>query len=321
MYNIGVTDNFCEVNAMLRTSTLYSRLKAFNIPCSEILSMSNHTSMQVGGIASVVAFVRNAEELITAIREAKNQYIKYVVIGNGSNVVFSDHGFDGLVIITNNMKNFTLEGNVIKADCGASISKLAIAAQKAELSGLEFAYGIPGTIGGGLFMNAGAFGGNVSDVAVSSICYDTQRDTVRKIDLDEHEFNYRESIYSKNPHLIILAVMLELVPGKMADIIAKMNQNVRARKEKQPLEFPSAGSVFKRPAPDLFVGKMIEDSGLKGYTVGGAQVSEKHAGFIINVGSATAKDVLDLVEYIKKVIRENYGVELECEIRRVGKGE
>ena len=316
MYNIGVTDNFCEVNAMLRTSTLYSRLKAFNIPCSEILSMSNHTSMQVGGIASVVAFVRNAEELITAIREAKNQYIKYVVIGNGSNVVFSDHGFDGLVIITNNMKNFTLEGNVIKADCGASISKLAIAAQKAELSGLEFAYGIPGTIGGGLFMNAGAFGGNVSDVVVSSICYDTQRDTVRKIDLDEHEFNYRESIYSKNPHLIILAVMLELVPGKMADIIAKMNQNVRARKEKQPLEFPSAGSVFKRPV-GYYAGEMIEKSGLKGYRIGGAEVSEKHAGFIINRGDATADDVMKLVEHIKKTVFENYGVELECEIRYI----
>ena len=316
MYNIGVTYIFSEVNAMLRTSVLYSRLKALNIPCSEILSMSNHTSIQVGGIASVVAFVRNAEELITAIREARDQYIKYVVIGNGTNVVFSDDGFDGLVIITSNMKNFTLEGNIIKADCGASISKLAIAAQKAELSGLEFAYGIPGTIGGGIFMNAGAFGGNVSDVTVSSICYDTQKDAIRKIDLDEHEFNYRESIYSKNPNLIILAVMLELTPGKMSDIISKMNQNVRARKEKQPLEFPSAGSVFKRPVGH-YAGELIEKSGLKGYRIGGAEVSEKHAGFIINRGDATAEDIMSLVEYIKKTVFENYGVELECEIRYI----
>lgn len=301
---------------MLRTTTLYTRLKALNIPCSEILSMSNHTSMQVGGIASVVAFVRNAEELINAIKEARNQYIKYVVIGNGSNVVFSEKGFDGLVIITNNMKSFSVEDNIIKADCGASISKLAIAAQKAELTGLEFAYGIPGTVGGGLFMNAGAFGGNVSDVVVSSICYDTKKDVIRKIDLDEHEFNYRESIYSKNPHLIILAVMMELKKGKMADIISVMNQNVRARKEKQPLEFPSAGSVFKRPVGH-YAGALIENCGLKGYRIGGAEVSEKHAGFIINRGDATADDVMALVEHIKATVSENYGVELECEIRYI----
>ena len=165
---------------MFRTSALYSRLKALNIPCSEIIAMSNYTSMQVGGIASLIATVRNAEELITTIREAKNHYIKYVIIGNGSNVIFDDKGFDGLVIITSNMKNYTVEGNIIKADCGASISRLAIAAQKAELSGLEFAYGIPGTVGGGLFMNAGAFGGDMSDVVVSSLS-----ETIHAISLSE----------------------------------------------------------------------------------------------------------------------------------------
>lgn len=301
---------------MLRTATLYKRLKALNISCSEILSMSNHTSMQVGGIASVVAFVKTAEELVNAIREAKNQYIKYVVIGNGTNTVFSDSGFDGLVIITSNMKNFTVEDNIIKADCGASISKIAIAAQKAELTGLEFAYGIPGTVGGGLFMNAGAFGGNMSDVVVSSICYDTKKDVIRKIDLNEHEFNYRESIYSKNPHLIILAVMMELKKGKMSDIISQMNQNVRTRKEKQPLEFPSAGSVFKRPIGH-YAGELIENCGLKGFRIGGAEVSQKHAGFIINRGDATADDVMALIKHIKSTVRENYGVELECEIRYI----
>lgn len=299
---------------MFRTSALYSRLKAFNIPCSEIIAMSNYTSMQVGGIASIVATVRNAEELITAIREAKNHYIKYVVVGNGSNVVFSDKGFDGLVILTGGMKNFSVEGNIIKADCGASISRVAIAAQKAGLSGLEFAYGIPGTVGGGVFMNAGAFGGNMSDVVISSICYDTRNDCIRKIDLNEHEFEYRESIYSKNSHLIILAVMMELVPGQMNEIISKMNQNVRARKEKQPLEFPSAGSVFKRPL-GYYAGEMIEKCGLKGYRIGGAEVSEKHAGFIINRGDATASDVMNLVEHIKNTVFNEYGVELECEIK------
>ena len=301
---------------MFRTSALYSRLKALKVPCSEIIAMSNYTSMQVGGIASIIASVRNAEELITAIREAKNHYIKYVVIGNGSNVIFSDKGFDGLVILTGEMKNYSVEGNIIKADCGASISRVAIAAQKAELTGLEFAYGIPGTVGGGVFMNAGAFGGNMSDVVVSTICYDTRNDCIRKFDNDEHQFTYRESIYSKNPHLIILAVMMELVPGKMADIIAKMNENVRTRKEKQPLEFPSAGSVFKRPV-GYYAGEMIEKCGLKGYRIGGAEVSEKHAGFIINRGDATASDVMNLVQHIKKTVFDSYGVELECEIKYI----
>ena len=301
---------------MFRTSALYSRLKALNIPCSEIISMSNYTSMQVGGIASIVATVRNAEELIIAIREAKNHYIKYVVIGNGSNVIFSDKGYDGLVILTGGMNKFSIEGNVIKADCGASISRIAVAAQKAGLSGLEFAYGIPGTVGGGVFMNAGAYGGNMSDVVISSICYDTRNDCIRKFDMDEHQFLYRESVYSKNPHYIILAVMMELVPGVMNDIISKMNQNVRARKEKQPLEFPSAGSVFKRPI-GYYAGELIENCGLKGYRIGGAEVSEKHAGFIINRGDATASDVMNLVNHIKTTVFDNYGVELDCEIRYI----
>lgn len=301
---------------MFRTSALYSRLKALGVPCSEIIAMSNYTSMQVGGIASIIASVRNAEELITAVREAKNHYIKYVVIGNGSNVVFSDKGFDGLVIYTGEMKNYSVENNIIKADCGASISRVAIAAQKAELTGLEFAYGIPGTVGGGVFMNAGAFGGDMSDVVVSTICYDTRSDCIRKFDNAEHQFTYRESIYSKNPHLIILAVMMELVPGKMSDIISKMNQNIRARKEKQPLEFPSAGSVFKRPVGH-YAGELIEKCGLKGYRIGGAEVSEKHAGFIINRGDATASDIMNLVQHIKNTVFDNYGVELECEIRYI----
>ncbi|MBO4980164.1 MAG: FAD-binding protein, partial [Clostridia bacterium] len=146
---------------MLRTATLYARLKALNVPCKEIVSMSNHTTMQVGGIAPVVAYVRNAEEMITAIREAKNNGVKYAVMGNGSNVIVSDDGFDGLVIVTTDMKKFSLEGNLIKADCGASLTRLAVAAQRESLSGLEFAYGIPGTVGGGVFMNAGAFGGSL----------------------------------------------------------------------------------------------------------------------------------------------------------------
>lgn len=276
--------------------------------------MSNYTTMQVGGIASVVAFVRSAEEMITAIREAKNNCVKYVVVGNGSNVIFSDSGFDGLVIVTSEMKDFSVERNIIKADCGASLSRIAAAAQRAELTGLEFAYGIPGTIGGGVVMNAGAFGGNLSDVVVSTICYDTKNETIRKIDGAEHQFYYRDSIYLKNPNLVVLAVMMRLEHGKMEDIVSKMNENIKTRKEKQPLEFPSAGSVFKRPI-GYYAGELIENCGLKGYRIGGAEVSEKHAGFIVNRGNATADDVTQLVSHVRSTVFEQYSVDLECEIR------
>lgn len=299
---------------MFKTSTLYSRLKALDIPCKEIVSMSDYTTMQVGGIVPVVAFVRSAEELITATREAKNNGVKFAVIGGGSNTIFSDMGFDGLVIITSDMKNFSVEGNIIKADCGASLTRLAVAAQRAGLSGLEFAYGIPGTVGGAVFMNAGAFDGNMSDVVVSTICYDTKNDSIRKIDRDEHMFRYRESIYTKNPHYIVLAVMLELQGAKAETIVNKMNENIRARKAKQPLEFPSAGSVFKRPV-GFYAGELIEKCGLKGYRIGGAEVSEKHAGFIVNRGKATAEDVMRLISHVKTTVFMNYSVELECEIR------
>lgn len=298
---------------MLRTSTLYARLKALDIPCKEIVAMSNHTTMQVGGIAPVVAFVRNAEEMVTAVREAKNNGVKYAIIGNGSNAIFSDNGYDGLVIVTTEMKKFSVEGNLIKADCGASLTRLAVAAQRASLTGFEFAYGIPGTVGGGVYMNAGAFDGSLSDVVVSSICYDAKNDVIRKIDREEHAFRYRESIYTHNPDYIILAVMLELKAGQMEDIVKKMNENIRTRKEKQPLEYPSAGSIFKRPV-GFYAGELIEKCGLKGYRIGGAEVSEKHAGFIVNRGGATADDVMRLISHIKTKVFLDYSVELECEV-------
>ena len=276
--------------------------------------MSDYTTMHVGGVASLVAFVTSAEQLIKAVQEAKKQGIRYAVIGNGSNVVFSDEGFDGLVIITSGMKNYTFEDNVIKADCGVPVTRLALDAQRAGLSGLEFAYGIPGTLGGGVYMNAGAYGGSLSDVVISSICFDTENDTIRKIDLDEHEFSYRSSIYTKNPNLVILAAMLKLEPGNAEEIAEQMNQHIRSRREKQPLEYPSAGSVFKRPV-GYYAGELIEKCGLKGFRIGGAEVSEKHAGFIVNRGGATAEDVKVLVEHIRATVFLHYSIDLDCEIK------
>lgn len=276
--------------------------------------MSDHTTMRVGGIASLVAYVTSAEQLIKAIQEAKNQQIRFAVIGNGSNVIFSDDGFDGLVVITTGMKSHSFEGNILKADCGASITRLALEAQREGLSGLEFAYGIPGTVGGGVYMNAGAYGGSLSDVVVSSICFDTKNDTIRRIDLEEHAFSYRHSIYTQNSHLVILAAMIQLERGNPEEIAAQMNQHIRSRKEKQPLEYPSAGSVFKRPL-GYYAGELIENCGLKGFRIGGAEVSEKHAGFIINRGGATANDVKRLVNHIQNTVSQQYSVDLDCEIK------
>ena len=287
------------------------------VPCWESVSMAKYTTMQVGGPAAIAAFVRSADELITAVKEAKNIGVRYTVIGNGSNTIFADCGYDGLVIITTEMKKYSVDGDVIKADCGASITRLAVEAQKAGLSGLEFAYGIPGTLGGGVFMNAGAYGGSLSDVVISSICLDTKNDTIRKIDLDEHQFTYRHSIYTQNPHLVILAAMMKLTHGSKDEIAATMNAHARARKEKQPLNFPSAGSIFKRPV-GYYAGELIDNCGLKGYRIGGAEVSEKHAGFIVNRGDATASDVMRLIEHVQNEVERTYGVRLEHEIKYIG---
>ena len=297
---------------------IFDLISSKGIICRLNEPMSEHTTFKIGGPADLFIEPKSEEEAAEAVSICRENNVSITVIGNGSNLLVSDDGIEGAVIcFGREFSKITVEDTKIYAESGAMLSHVCIAAGDNGLTGLEFAFGIPGAVGGAVFMNAGAYGGNISDVVVSSLCYDTRTDCIRKIDLEEHEFKYRESIYSKNPHLIILAVMMELVPGKNADIIAEMNKNVRARKEKQPLEFPSAGSVFKRPLGH-YAGEMIEKSGLKGFRIGGAEVSEKHAGFIINRGTATSKDVLDLIEHIKKTVYENYEVELECEVRFIG---
>ena len=301
---------------MTNAASLLQKLKELNIPYFEEQPMTEYTTMQIGGPASVVARVRSAEELILAVKAAKELGVRFTVIGNGSNVIFADRGFDGLVIVTSDMKQYTIEGNLIKADCGVSVTRLSVEAQKAGLAGLSFAYGIPGTLGGGVYMNAGAYGGSLSDVVISSICFDTEHDTIRKIDFEEHEFSYRHSIYTKNPNLVILAAMLELKPGDKDEIAEQMSGFIKSRKEKQPLDLPSAGSVFKRPL-GYYAGELIENCGLKGYRIGGAEVSEKHAGFIVNRGHATADDVRRLVVHIQNTVKREYAVNLECEIKYI----
>ncbi len=305
---------------MILTS-LCHKFEHEGIECEKGLLLSAKSSFKIGGNADLAVFPKDAGELEYVVAYLKDREIPFVVVGNGSNILFEDEGYRGCVIFTDKMNTVKVDGNRLYAGAGASFTAMAVAAKNASLTGLEFAYGIPGSCGGAVVMNAGAYGGQVSDVLESCEIYDTEKLELYTLRKDEMELSYRHSILSDNKNLICLGATFALKEGDKDEIDAVMRDLMQRRISKQPLEYPSAGSVFKRPAPDLFVGKMIEDSGLKGYTVGGAQVSEKHAGFIINVGSATAADVLGLVEHIKSVIRANYGVELECEIRRVGTGE
>lgn len=301
--------------------SLMRKYEKEGIECVNALPLSTKSSFKIGGKADLAVFPKNTSELEYVVAYLRDREIPYIVVGNGSNILFEDEGYRGCVIFTEKMNEVKIEGNRITAGAGTSFTALASKAKTASLTGLEFAYGIPGSVGGAVVMNAGAYGGQVSDVLESCTVFDTEKCEFITLTKDEMELSYRHSLLSENKALICTSATFVLNEGQNAEIDATMRNLMRRRVSKQPLEYPSAGSVFKRPAPDLFVGKMIEDSGLKGYTVGGAQVSEKHAGFIINIGGATAKDVLDLVEHIKGVIRANYGVELECEIGRVGTGE
>lgn len=301
--------------------SLMRKYEIEGIECQNALPLSSRSSFKIGGKADLAVFPKNDSELEYVVAYLNDREIPYIVVGNGSNILFEDEGYRGCVIFTEKMNEVAVDGNRVTAGAGVSFTALAVTAKNASLTGLEFAYGIPGSTGGAVVMNAGAYGGEVAEVLESCTLYDAEKCELRTLRKDEMDLSYRHSIFSENKKFICISATFTLKEGNKDEIDSVMRDLMQRRKSKQPLEYPSAGSVFKRPAPDMFAGKMIEDSGLKGYTVGGAQVSEKHAGFIINIGNATASDVLGLVEHIKGVIRQNYGVELECEIRRVGCGE
>ena len=281
--------------------------------------LSKHSSFKIGGEARYAIFPKSKDELISAIETVTRNNAKLAIVGNGSNLLFDDDGFDGAIIFTKNMSSteyiHSASGTFIRAECGKSLTELASeTGKKHSLTGLEFAYGIPGTLGGAVYMNAGAYGGQMSDVVTETEYFDPSTNEIKVISKEEHDFSYRHSIFEDHPEYVILSTLLKLKEGNAEDIFAAMSKNMSARKEKQPLEYPNAGSTFKRPGGNLFAGKLIEDSGLKGYTVGGAQVSEKHAGFTINRGGATCRDVLAVIEHTKATVLEKFGVELECEV-------
>ena len=277
--------------------------------------MSRHTSFRIGGPAALYLVPRTREAFTAALRAAHETDTRFFVLGNGSNVLFDDAGYDGAVIASSALDAVTFDGDLLTAEAGASLSSVCKAARDASLAGLEFAYGIPGSVGGAVVMSAGAYGGEIKDVLEESVAFDPASGEVFPIPLADHAYGYRDSVY-KHTDRIVLAASFRLAAGDREEIAAKMNEIAGRRVAKQPLEYPSAGSVFKRPEGH-FVGQMVEESGLKGCRIGGAEVSVKHAGFIVNRGGATSRDVLALVDHIREVVRKNYAVELECEIIHV----
>jgi len=279
--------------------------------------MRLHTSFKIGGPADFWLSPASAEEIASARREAQALGLPVMVLGNGSNLLVSDLGIEGLVIqIGEDFAGITVEGDTIIAQSGARLSRVCLAAQAAGLSGLEFAYGIPGNVGGAVTMDAGAYGGEVGQ-RITRIRVLNGEGEILTVPAENMRFAYRHSRVMEEDW-IVLDAAFRLEAGDPAAIRETMEDISARRRDKQPLNFPSAGSVFKRPE-GYFAGKLIEDAGLKGASVGDAQVSEKHAGFIVNKGHATCRDVEALIEQIQKTVRERFGVELEPELRRIGR--
>jgi UDP-N-acetylmuramate dehydrogenase len=278
--------------------------------------MKNHISFKVGGPADILVKPRTEDQIAKVIKLLKEEKVPYLVIGNGSNLLIKDGGIRGVVIeISNNFSDFTIEENKVNIQAGALLSFVGKAVLRAELKGFEFAAGIPGTLGGALAMNAGAYGGEMKDIVKSVRLMDTDGN-ILDFTNDQMEFSYRRSILS-NTDYIVLSAEIELEKGNYDDIKATMADFTQRRVTKQPLSLPSAGSTFKRPEGN-FAGKLIEDSGLKGLTLRGAQVSEKHCGFVVNLGNATAKDLLDLMYVVKSTVKSKFGVTLEEEVKILG---
>ena len=278
--------------------------------------MAKHTTFRIGGPAQVFVTPRSVEELGQVVLAVNNSKTPYFVVGHGSNLLVSDRGIQGVVIqLYNNFADFTIDGSKVYAKAGVMLNRLGNAVRDAGLTGFEFAAGIPGTLGGAVMMNAGAYGGEMKDIVTAVQLMDGQGNLFEKSG-EEMEFSYRHSIIEEKGYIVIGAT-LTLQEGDIGEITAKMEELALARKTKQPLEYPSAGSTFKRPE-GYFAGKLIMDAGLRGYAVGGAQVSEKHCGFVINKGGATAADVQRLMEDVQRKVYDKFQVQLEPEVRFVG---
>ena len=276
--------------------------------------LSRHTSFRIGGPARLMAVPPAAEQLRRVLRLCRRSEVPVVILGNGTNVLAPDEGLEAVVISTAGLQGMAVLGeSTVVCDSGVPLARLAAFALQNSLTGLEFAHGIPGTLGGGVFMNAGAYGGELKDVVSESWYFTADGEKEGVLRGGEQGFSYRRSAYSSGER-VITSARLELKRGKESEIRGRMEELAARRREKQPLEYPSAGSTFKRPE-GCFAAALIEECGLKGKTVGGAQVSEKHAGFVINRGGATCADVLRLTGLVREEVLRQTGVELELEVR------
>ncbi|WP_291649816.1 UDP-N-acetylmuramate dehydrogenase [Clostridium sp.] len=277
--------------------------------------MKNYVHFRVGGPADILLIPENKEQVIRTIEICKEKNIPFYVVGNGSNLLVKDGGIEGVVIKLNEVKNINVYGDIVEAECGAMLKDVSNAALKSSLTGFEFACGIPGTVGGAVFMNAGAYNGEIANVIESAEVIDNEG-RILTLSKDELELGYRSSVVMKKNY-IVLSARFELQNGDEKEIKEAVDDLTCKRESKQPLEYPSAGSTFKRPE-GYFAGKLIQDAGLKGYSIGGAAVSEKHSGFVINKNGATAKDILDLIAYIQSEVKRQFDVELHPEVRIIG---
>lgn len=287
---------------------LVKKISPSNIFVNE--KMSKHTSFKVGGTADFFIIANNVKELIYILRLAKELRIKTYILGNGTNVIVKDEGFRG-IIIKLNFKNLKIEEDKIIAGAGVSVALLSEYAYRSQIKGYEFISGIPGTVGGAVKMNAGAYGSEIKDILISTTYLD-EKYNVKEIKNAKHDFSYRKSIF-EHKKWIILESTFKVEKGNKEEIKQKRQEISEARKQKQPLDMPNAGSIFKR-GEDCLPAKLIDEAGLKGYTIGGAQVSKKHAGFIVNTGNACTQDIIDLIKHIQTTIKEKFDKDLELEV-------
>lgn len=281
-------------------------------------SMKNHTSFRIGGNADCFCEVKDIEALRNIIRLCREYDTPYFILGMGSNLLVSDKGIEGVVLkLGGEFNEITLsESNTVRCGAGSTLARLCNFARNMSLGGLEFAWGIPGSVGGAVYMNAGAYDGEIKDT-VCSVDYMDKNGSIRRVKKEELDFSYRHSAFTDTDN-IILSATFQLVPKPQHEISERMQELMERRKTKQPINHPSAGSVFKRPE-GYYAAALIEECGLKGYEYGGAQVSPKHSGFIVNDNGASAEDVLGLIEHIKKTVKEKKNVDLCCEVRFIGR--
>ena len=300
------------------SSAIYEFISTY-VPEEDILTeepMSRHTTFRVGGEAQCFVRISDKEQLKKLIPYLRQIEVPYFILGNGSNLLVSDKGYEGVILqIGNKMNTITVEGTHIRAQAGALLSQIAKCAYDKGLTGFEFASGIPGSIGGGVGMNAGAYGGEMKQVVESVLVMDIQGE-ILELSGESMEFGYRTSIIKNRP-FIVLEVCLKLEQGNKERIASDMEELAQKRREKQPLEYASAGSTFKRPE-GYFAGKLIMDAGLRGYSIGGAQVSDKHCGFVVNTGRASATDVAEVISEVQERVKDKFGVSLETEVIFLG---